>query len=144
MKKYFAYGSNLSVRQMQLRCPGHQRVGVGVLRGHRWIISSHGYANVVPSPPDAVWGVVYDLTEADEQALDRYEGVADGLYRKETLPVEINGASLPCLVYVDPVQEEGKPWPEYVVRINQGLADAELPQAYVQHYIRPFVPVTAC
>ena len=142
MKHYFAYGSNLCIQQMQYRCPGHRCVGAGVLKGYRWIISAHGYANVVLSPADAVCGFVYDLTETDEQALDLYEGVAKGLYRKEMLTVEVNDEELLCLVYVDPTQAEGPPRPGYIATINQGIADAHLPTAYVDRYIRPFTAGT--
>ncbi|UNI21471.1 Cholestenol Delta-isomerase [Purpureocillium takamizusanense] len=45
---YFAYGSNLSTRQMRQRCPFSTPVGLGFLEGWRWIINERGYANVVP------------------------------------------------------------------------------------------------
>ena len=140
VKHYFAYGSNLCQRQMQDRCPGHRRVGSGVLKGYRWIITANGYASIVPSPADVVWGFVYELTEGHEQALDLYEGVAKGLYRKEMLTVVVNDKEHLCLVYVASTKEEGPPRPEYIATINQGIADTHLPQAYVQRYIRPVVP----
>jgi hypothetical protein len=45
-----------------------------------------------------------------------------------------------CLVYIDPVSEEGAAKAAYIARINSGLRDAGLPESYVQKYIRPFVP----
>ena len=140
MQFYFAYGSNLWREQMRARCPGHVEMGTGVLKGYRWIISARGYANVVPSPPDVVYGKVYRLSAADEESLDRYEGVAIGAYRKEMLTVETDGRDRSCLVYVDPVEEEGTPREEYVERLNKGIADARLPPAYVELYLREFVP----
>lgn len=140
VKLYFAYGSNLWRRQMQERCPGHRLIGSGILKGYRWIITARGYANVVKSETDEVHGIVYEISESDEKHLDRFEGVHIGNYRKEILKIEIAGESRECLVYVDPVEEEGKPKREYIDRINKGIYDSRLPSDYVNHYIRKFIP----
>ena len=34
MKYYLAYGSNLNIKQMQMRCPGAKPVGTMVLEGY--------------------------------------------------------------------------------------------------------------
>jgi len=141
---YFAYGSNLWRQQMRDRCPACTEVGFGVLRGYRWIIAQRGYANIVVSPRDEVHGTVYRLTEADERSLDRHEGVHQGRYRKETVPVILDGRSMLCMVYVDPVEEEGTAWPEYVARLNHGIADAALSPEYVFRYMAKFLPAAAC
>lgn len=125
---------------MQNRCPHCHIVAGGVLKGYRWIISARGYANIVKSSSDTVHGVVYRLSGPDEQRLDEYEGVSGGSYRKELLHVEIHGAPARCLVYVDPIEEEGVPRKEYSDRINKGIKDAQLPADYVQNFIRKFVP----
>lgn len=130
---YFAYGSNLWWQQMRERCPGHRYRGDGVLKGYRWIITTRGYANIVKSETGEVHGKVYELTEADECRLDRYEGVDNGGYRKMTMEVEVEELRLPCLVYVDPVEEEGTPRQEYVERINCGISDSSLPFEYVAY-----------
>jgi gamma-glutamylcyclotransferase (GGCT)/AIG2-like uncharacterized protein YtfP len=126
--------------QMKQRCPEHHLVGQGVLRGYRWIISSRGYANVIRSPSDHVYGLVYEISESDEETLDDKEGVNTGSYSKETLVVELNGSPTTCLVYVDPTKDEGKSKAEYVSRINKGILDAGLPVQYVEDYIRKHVP----
>jgi len=77
------------------------------------------------------------LSAEDEERLDRYEGVRQGACRKEMLPVEMDGRSLTCLVYVDPVEEEGRPREEYVERLRRGFADARLPVAYVEVCLGP-------
>ena len=143
---YFAYGSNLWLEQMTLRCPGSVKVGPGILYAHKWGITSRGYANVYPSANHVVYGIVYTLSEADEVELDRYEGVSGGSYMKKDLEVELlstegEGKMIRCLVYIDP-RPEGhfKPRKEYIHRINSGLKDAYLPAKWVQQNIRPFVP----
>jgi gamma-glutamylcyclotransferase (GGCT)/AIG2-like uncharacterized protein YtfP len=125
---------------MKDRCPEHRLVGNGILKGYRWIITTRGYANIVKSVSDEVRGVVYEISESDEKSLDRYEGVQSGSYRKEMLKIEMGNESKECLVYVDPVEEEGKPKEEYVGRINKGISDSRLPPEYIDRYIRKFIP----
>jgi len=135
MKPYFAYGSNLWLEQMRTRCPGFRVVGPGMLIGYRWIITARGYASVIRSVSDVVFGTVYALSEEDEARLDACEGVSSGCYRKELLVVETAKGKLRCLVYVDPVRQEGPPHEEYVIRIRNGIRDAALPTQYVERYL---------
>ncbi len=141
MRYYFGYGSNMWDEQMQRRCPQSKKIGVARLRGYRWIISARGYANIVESRQDEVEGMLFELTSTDEASLDTYEGVASGSYRKIDLPVEHEGRTLDTLVYLAPVTAEGTPKREYIQRINSGLADANLSDAYVSRYVRKFIPI---
>jgi gamma-glutamylcyclotransferase (GGCT)/AIG2-like uncharacterized protein YtfP len=140
MKLYFAYGSNMWESQMNMRCPESKKLGIAQLSGYRWIISARGYANVVKSEDDYVLGVLYEISTSDESSLDRYEGVSAGFYTRAMLRVVHSSKEREALVYVDPVTDEGEPVPEYIDRINFGLADAKLSPDYVGHCIRKFVP----
>lgn len=136
----FAHGSNLWRRQMRTRCPGQRKVGAGRLDGWCWIISARGYASIVRSDADYVLGTVYELPPADVESLDRLEGVGQGGYYKEMITVDVDGGERTCLVYIDPVVQEGSPKEEYIARINNGVHDAGLGDDYVTRYLRPFVP----
>ena len=138
---YFAYGSNLSKDQMISRCPDSEYLTPGKLLDYRWFIYSRGYANIKYSKEDYVLGELFSLTERDELLLDDCENVHKGLYRKKTLPIHTEGGCFDCLVYVDPIQEVGKPKLEYIERINRGLISAALPIDYVNKYIRPHIPI---
>jgi len=140
MRFYFAYGSNMWLAQMNSRCPGHSRVGLGILSGYRWLINRHGYATLAVAANEAVHGVIYTLTEIDERNLDAYEEVDSGLYLKQDCKVRVAEGELSCLVYIDPVSEEGAPEAAYIARINYGLRDAGLPESYVEKQIRRFIP----
>ena len=140
MTPYFAYGSNLWIDQMNRRCPESTVVGKGVLHGYRWIITTRGYASIVVSDEDEVHGVVYAMKPDDVCSLDTHEGVASGLYVKRILNVLQAGQGMECLVYIDPVTDEGVPHDEYIHRINEGLKDSDLSKAYVSKYIRKFIP----
>ncbi len=125
--------------QMVKRCPQSRKIGVACLAGYRWIISTRGYASVVLSPADEVQGVLFEISESDEDALDGFEGVPTGLYVKKSLAVHCCGKKKFALVYVDPITAEGTPKKEYIHRINAGLADAHLNEGYVTRYIRKFI-----
>ncbi|CBK41542.1 protein of unknown function [Nitrospira defluvii] len=140
MRLYFAYGSNMWNAQMEQRCPQSKKVGVARLLGYRWIISARRYANVVKSTRDEVEGVSFEISATDEVSLDIYEGVKSGSYQKVDLPVLYEGQEKVALVYVDPVTAEGCSTDEYIQRINLGLVDAKLSNAYVTRYVRRYIP----
>jgi gamma-glutamylcyclotransferase len=120
---------------------------------HRcWIINQRGYANVVPSPGDYVYGFVYEIGSKDEQTLDVYEGVPHS-YEKKIIPLELITRSgdgetekrtINALVYIDGARiSRDLPKTEYIQRINMGVKDAlqkGIPQSYVDKYIRPSIP----
>jgi len=137
---YFAYGSNMWLQQMQSRCPHSPLLGVGLLPGYRWIITTRGYANIVVDYEHQVEGLVFWLSPEDERLLDLYEGVEQEKYHKVVVQIFFQGAEQPALTYVDPVISEGKPREEYVGRINAALLDAPLSTEYIKRVIRPFVP----
>ncbi|RVD85565.1 uncharacterized protein DFL_003885 [Arthrobotrys flagrans] len=119
-KPYFAYGSNLWLDQMVRRCPTSPYTSIARLPNYRWLISERGYANIVRSPGDEVWGMLYDLTPPDEASLDRYEGVPKS-YTKEMIPVELtNGRE------------------EYIQRMSCAIKDGVrkgIPASYVEMYL---------
>ncbi|RDB21100.1 Gamma-glutamylcyclotransferase [Hypsizygus marmoreus] len=151
---YFAYGSNLWLQQMKLRCPGSKFVGIATLRDWKWIINTRGFANIVPSDGDIVHGMIFELIPHDEDKLDRYEGVPRA-YIKRTIPVEFIGDTgygvniegttfIDALVYIDEIRvADGVPKAEYIGRINMGILDAlqsGIPRTYVDEYLRRFIP----
>ncbi len=139
MKRYFAYGSNLDRAQMNARCPENRRIGKAILPGYRWIITTRGYANVVPCQEEAVEGVLYEISPSDEASLDWHEGVANGHYEKKTVRILLNGEVTSAMIYIDPITEEGSPRAEYVRRIEASIVDAELTPAYVERCIRKWL-----
>jgi hypothetical protein len=137
-KLYFAYGSNMWRQQMQERCPEHRWVGSALLRGFRWIISKRGVANVVAASGSVVYGTLFEISATDEVRLDAKEKG----YDKAEHPVESGGQTKPALMYIDRVQAEGLARTEYVARINNAIADANLPPDYVAQQIRKFIPAS--
>ena len=130
MPLYFAYGANMDAAAMAARCPRSTLIGQGRLNRHRFIIMREGYASVLRDPRACVWGVIWDLALSDVPALDRYEGVASGLYAKATQPVSVKGGSKRALIYLGRSSATGAPRPGYLESVLAAAAAAQLPPAY--------------
>lgn len=81
--RYIAYGSNLSIEQMARRCPNANIVGTTVLKD--WKLVFRGHANIEPCKGSEVPALIWEISEADEKRLDKYEGVPKS-YVKKYLP----------------------------------------------------------
>ncbi|CAG9940643.1 unnamed protein product [Clonostachys rosea f. rosea IK726] len=86
---YFAYGSNLHLKQMKRRCPHSRYIGRARLVNYRWQINERGYANVVKTDGYWVDGLVYEIDAADEAKLDINEGVSKNAYAKKTMRAQL-------------------------------------------------------
>jgi hypothetical protein len=67
--------------------------------------------------------------------------VQNGSYQKHVLNIDIEKTHYNCLVYIDPIIEEGSPKEEYIHRIIKGVADADLYSEYVDRSIRKYMPM---
>jgi gamma-glutamylcyclotransferase (GGCT)/AIG2-like uncharacterized protein YtfP len=132
MTLYFAYGSNMSRALMRRHCPAAKEIGTAVLAGYRLIITADGYASIVPQAGEKVHGVVWHLTPRDLAALNTYESLDNGLYRKVTLPVRAAGRRVAALVYIARPRGEGRPKPGYLDLVITAARDWGLPDGYVR------------
>jgi phage replication-related protein YjqB (UPF0714/DUF867 family) len=127
---YFAYGSNLCVRQMALRCPDATDPRPAVLSDHDWLINQRGVATVEPFSGNQVHGVLWQLSDSDLAALDGAEGVPVR-YRRDRLTVVTGDGPAPAWVYIDPRVDLGPPRPGYLPRIIDGAVHHGLPQRWI-------------
>lgn len=95
---YFAYGSNLNLGQMAVRCPMAQLVCRAVLEGYELAFRC-GVLTVLPKEDGRVDGLLWKVNAWDERALDRYEGYPH-LYTKELLPVQTDSGPQTVVAYV--------------------------------------------
>lgn len=88
---YLAYGSNLNVRQMRMRCPTARMIGTATLENYRLMFKGSktgSYLTIEPEEGCSVPVGVWEVSERDELALDRYEGYPTFYYKKELeLPI---------------------------------------------------------
>lgn len=126
-KYYVAYGSNLNRAQMAVRCTAAQIAGTSVLEGWRLQFRgerNYAVATVEPCKGASVPVLVWEITPADEAALDRYEGFPV-LYRKDTVTVPLNGKPVRAMIYVmNEGRPPGEPSAYYYSTILEGYNDS--------------------
>lgn len=88
MKKryYIAYGSNLNVRQMRIRCPHATILGTAKLKGWELLFKGSGtgsYLTIEKCEGGMVPVVIWEVDGIDEAALDRYEGYPTFYYKED-------------------------------------------------------------
>lgn len=95
--KYFSYGMNTNLSQMARRCPKAVSLGAGVLPGFRFEFKQ--FATVVPDVTKDTIGVVWDISDDCEDALDVLEGFPT-FYTKQLVTVLIDGIPHTAMTYL--------------------------------------------
>ena len=130
MTLYFAYGANMERAAMRARCPAAVALGPARLTGWRYVIAS-GYGSVAPAAGAAVFGVLWRLTPRDLAALNIFESLDSGLYRRVALTVEQDGRATRALVYVGRQGGRPRPMPGYQERVVAAATAWQLPMRYI-------------
>ena len=89
---YIAYGSNLNIGQMRMRCSGARVIGTSYIEDYELLFKGSrtgSYLTIEPKKGSRVPVAVWEVTALDEKALDRYEGYPSFYYKKNmTLKVK--------------------------------------------------------
>ncbi len=83
---YIAYGSNLNVPQMRVRCPHATILGTANLKGWELLFKGSrtgSYLTIEECTDGTVPVVIWEVTATDEAALDRYEGFPNFYYKRD-------------------------------------------------------------
>lgn len=140
MTEYFAYGANMDAAQMAGRCPGARRLETAGLAGYAFGIAAGGYGTAVPAPGGSVHGVLWRLTPEDEAALDRFEEVDRGFYRKRSVRVTTaSGDRVEAMIYHAADPSPGIPAPGYLERILELAEALGFPEDYTSG-LRAWLP----
>jgi hypothetical protein len=134
---YWAYGSNLSLEAMARRCP--KATPVRSLTVSAAALIFRGVADVKPREGASVPGGLWRITPACERALDGYEGVAGGLYRKRYIMVAPTKGKkkIPCLFYQMTADRGVQPPSEHYLKvIAQGYRDFGLDLNILDEYVQ--------
>lgn len=113
MKKlYIAYGSNMDEGQMAYRCPTARLLGAAEVEGYRLLFKGSltgAYATIEPQEGGRVPVLLWEIGEADEASLDRYEGYPSFYYKKD-LTVRLDGQEVTAMAYImDERRRLGRP-----------------------------------
>ena len=132
MPLYFAYGSNMNVDAMARRCPRSKALGLARLERRRLAVMREGWLTAVRDPRTAVHGVLWDLALSDIAALDRYEGVPQGLYAKVTQAIIADRAPRQAIVYLGANAGPGAARPDYIAEVLAAARAWPLPEEGVE------------
>ena len=115
---------------MRARCPDALALGPARLCGWRYVIAS-GYGSVAPASGAAVFGVLWRLGPRGLAALNIFESLDSGLYRRAALTVELDSRRVRALVYVGRPGGRPRPMPGYQERVIAAAAEWQLPARYI-------------
>jgi gamma-glutamylcyclotransferase (GGCT)/AIG2-like uncharacterized protein YtfP len=123
--------------QMRERCPHSPQAGMGWLEGWRLTFGGESLgwegalATVVEDKDSRVFVVLYEVSETDERALDRWDGATLGFYNKVKVRVaELDGDAVAWL-YVLNDYEGGLPSARYLGIVADAAESAGAPEDYV-------------
>ncbi len=134
-KLYIAYGSNLNLDQMAIRCPTAKVIGNGRLldwelmfRGSR----SGAYATIEKCSGCSVPVTVWKIRQKDEYSLDIYEGFPT-FYYKSILSVNMeDGSTIEAMAYImNNKALPGIPSLRYIRTIECGYRQNHLDLSYL-------------
>ena len=136
---YFAFGSNMSERELLAHTPGARSLGRAVLRGYRLAFTrwserrGGGVADIVEDPEGVVWGVLYEVPVDELPALDAKESVHTA-YRRTTVRAEdAAGLTRDAMAY-EVVDKTGSyaPATDYLAIVVDGAREHALPAWYLE------------
>ena len=101
-KYYVAHGFFINTVRMADKCPTAVNLGAGELKDYRLLFRgehAEAVATVEPDKDATVPVVVWEITPADEAALDIFEGFP-ALCSKEQVKVKLDGKTVSALIYI--------------------------------------------
>ena len=122
----------MDANAMAGRCPRSKPLGLARLERHRLAVMREGWLTAVRDPAYAVHGVLWDLALSDIAALDRYEGLAQGLYAKLTQAVIAERAAKRAIVYFGANAGPGVLRPAYIAEVLAAARSWPLPREGVE------------
>lgn len=131
---YFAYGSNLSQSRLEKRIGKVKHLGIATLKNYTLTFNKKGKdgtgkANIEPRQNSLTFGVVYQLTNAQLDKLDSFEG-APHHYERKITSCNQDGSSIEAITFV--AKDNWKtskplhPSKEYLNHILQGAIENHL------------------
>lgn len=128
---YFAYGSNLSRKQMLKRCPDAKPKFRVTLPDHKLIFAGRstkwqngGVASIKPSKGEKVVGAIYEISTKCLKSLDICEGCPRVYKHKNVTVFTESGEPVEAITYVKVNQsDETPPAQEYLDIIQEGYKD---------------------
>lgn len=128
-KLYVAYGSNLNLAQMTLRCPSSKVYAQGTLNNWELVYrgsKTNSHATIIRKQGSTVPVLVWEIQPRDEYRLDIYEGYPRYYFKKDIM-VNIDEKKKKAMVYIMSEQQlPRRPSASYIETILQGYIDNDM------------------
>lgn len=127
---YFAYGSNLSHKQMSERCPNSKPRFKATLPNYKLIFTGWsrrwrgGVASIKRVKGEKIVGGIYEISEKDLKLLDKHEDYPILVDRLNVMVFTEDNEPIEAVTYIKREQlEETQPSREYLAIMQQGFKD---------------------
>ncbi|HNV97553.1 MAG TPA: gamma-glutamylcyclotransferase [bacterium] len=130
---YFAYGSNMDLERMTLRCGEKNFVGFSNshLKDFKFYFYNRGYANIKPQKSSIVYGALYKINKNCLDGLDKAEGYPN-LYQRQIVKIINPIGNFDAQVYIVKNDNSiGVPSQSYFDAVIKGAAQYGLPKNYI-------------
>ena len=145
-KRYYAaYGSNLNILQMRYRCPSARIIGTAEIADYRLLFKGSktgAYLTIEKQKGSIVPVGIWEVSEADERSLDKYEGFPSFYYKTE-MNLDIKGIRTgkirrrKCFVYIMHEERElALPSRSYVRTCIEGYFNFDFNTKYLKQAIQ--------
>ena len=133
---YFAYGSNMLITRLHSRISSAKLIDIGFLNGYKVLFNKcskdgSGKANLIESPGDVTWGVIYEIDEQDINKLDIFEG---GYCRVIFQICNQENIAVSAFVYLSSdLTNDQRAYESYKKIILKGARENNLPKNYISY-----------
>lgn len=130
MSLYAAYAGNLDARLMTRRAPHSPMRATGWLNGWRLTFGGEhmgwegALATIVEDPLSQVFVALYDIAPADDDSMDRWEGVGLDIYRRTRVRIHTLEGEEQAWTYVLNGYEGGLPSARYLGEVADAAESA--------------------
>lgn len=141
---YFAYGSNMNLKQMEERCGKNAKfLKRAFLKGFKFVYDGYSVtrkgavANIIETgnESDIVWGGLFEIDKECNDKLDRFEGYPKA-YNRKVVPVHDDEGNTYCaIVYYRTGEKEAKPSESYKEVVIKGAIDCGIPEDYIVKFL---------
>ena len=136
---YLAYGSNLNINQMRMRCPDSKVVSKGFINDYELLFKGSmtgAYLTIEEKKGGKVPVGIWEVSIIDELSLDRYEGYPHFYYKRE-FEIELDGKKEVAFVYIMHEERElGIPSDYYVEVCKAGYEAFSFDKRYLTNAIK--------
>jgi len=134
--RYIAYGSNMSREQMAHRCPDAKLIGIGRIDRARLEFYLHATVEYTRLGAESVPVAVWEISEADERRLDRYEGFPDYYTKRKWTVRMADGSKISGMIYLMRIIRPQPPTMGYYEGIRDAYRDLGL-GSEIDEVLRP-------